>query len=181
VSSIYSLSAHPLTRCAGPTSTAQLLHPLPSVSSWVYESYNLHHHLQWGISRSGDGFLYVEKPPNEEQKDTLTKPLDLRIECGVIEKFVNALFINDPPPLPVVTAAAITDTTPSYYHDIFVLCAVHSTPIVPPLFSHLLEASLAPTTAVSVAHGPLDKGTLFGIVDNKWCVVHHCLLRLNTY
>jgi len=89
----------------GPTSATHLLHSLPSISLQAFESYDMRHHHRWEVSKTGEGFIRIEKPPNDEQKHSLSRPLDMRIERDVIEKLINAYFTDVAPLLPVITKA----------------------------------------------------------------------------
>jgi hypothetical protein len=89
----------------GPTSAAHLLHSQASISPRIYESYDLRYHHVWEVSKTGDGLIHVEKPPNDEQHRALSKPVDMRIERDVVEQLLNAYFTDVAPVLPVITKA----------------------------------------------------------------------------
>jgi hypothetical protein len=89
----------------GPTSTAHLLHSQATISSRIYENYDLRYHHTWEVSKSGDGLIQVQKPAAEEQQASPPKPLDLHLERDVIEKLLNSYFTDVAPILPVITQA----------------------------------------------------------------------------
>ena len=110
-----SLSAHfvPFVQSydvVGPTSAAHLLHSQGTISSRMYESYDLRYHYAWEVSNSGDGLIRVEKPATEEQQPAAPRPADLRLERDVIEKLLNTYFSEVGPILPVVTKAELLAT-----------------------------------------------------------------------
>ncbi|GLB34697.1 putative fungal specific transcription factor [Lyophyllum shimeji] len=94
----------------GPTSTAHLLHSQATISSRIYENYDLRYHHTFEVSNLGDGLITVRKPATEETQLTHPKPVDLRIERDVIEQLVNAYFTDVAPLLPVVTKAEFLAT-----------------------------------------------------------------------
>ncbi|KAG5635471.1 hypothetical protein H0H81_011112 [Sphagnurus paluster] len=94
----------------GPTSAAHLLHSQASISSRIYENYDLRYHHTFQVSKSGDGLITVQKPANDESQLAHPKPVDLRIERDVIEQLVNAYFNDVAPILPIVTKAEFLAT-----------------------------------------------------------------------
>jgi Fungal specific transcription factor domain len=71
-----------------------------------------YHHV-WEVSKTGDGLIHVEKPPNDDQHRTLPKPVDMRIERDAVEQLVNAYFTDVAPMLPIVTKAEfLANTSP---------------------------------------------------------------------
>ncbi|KAG5645591.1 hypothetical protein DXG03_005729 [Asterophora parasitica] len=98
------------TSVYGPTSATHLLHSQASVSSRIYENYDLRYHHSFEISNSGDGLIAVQKPAGDELHLASHKPVDLRIERDVIEQLVNAYFTDVAPILPVVTKAEFLAT-----------------------------------------------------------------------
>jgi len=94
----------------GPTSTTHLLHSQASISSRIYENYDLRYHHTFEVSKSGDGLITVKKPSADEAQLAHAKPVDLRIERDVIEQLVNAYFTDVAPILPIVTKAEFLAT-----------------------------------------------------------------------
>lgn len=90
---------------SGPTSAAHLLHSQASISSRIYENYDLRYHHTFEVSKSGDGLIQVQKPANDEQQLVHPKPVDLRIERDVIESLINTYFTEVAPIMPIVTQA----------------------------------------------------------------------------
>jgi hypothetical protein len=86
------------------------LHSQATVSSRIYENYDIRHHHAFEISKSGDGLITVQKPAAEEQQQTHPKQIDLHIERDVIEQLVNSYFTHVAPMLPVVTQAEFLAT-----------------------------------------------------------------------
>ncbi|KAF8077696.1 fungal-specific transcription factor domain-containing protein [Lyophyllum atratum] len=98
------------TSVFGPTSTAHLLHSQATISSRIYENYDLRYNHTFEVSNSGDGLITVQKPASDEAQLAHTKPVDLRIERDVIEQLVNAYFTDVAPILPIVTKAEFLAT-----------------------------------------------------------------------
>ncbi|PFH51749.1 hypothetical protein AMATHDRAFT_74779 [Amanita thiersii Skay4041] len=94
----------------GPTSATHLLHSQASISSRIYENYDLRYHHTFEVSQNGDGLIQVQKPGNEERQLTHPKPIDLRIEPEIVEQLVNAYFAEVAPLLPVVTRSEFLAT-----------------------------------------------------------------------
>ncbi|KAF9014087.1 fungal-specific transcription factor domain-containing protein [Cyathus striatus] len=94
----------------GPTSPAHLLHSQASISSRIYENYDLRYNHSFEVSKSGDGLIQVQKPAHEEQQLVHPKMVDVQIERDVIEKLINAYFTDVAPILPVVTQAEFLET-----------------------------------------------------------------------
>jgi len=108
----------------GPTSTAHLLHSQASISSRIYEGYDLRYHHKFEISKTGDGLIQVQKPANDEQQLSLPKPVDPRIERDVIEQLINAYFTDVAPILPVVTQAEFLSNASPPPILLFSMCLV---------------------------------------------------------
>ncbi|KAF5386791.1 hypothetical protein D9615_001601 [Tricholomella constricta] len=94
----------------GPTSATHLLHSQATISSRIYENYDLRYHHRFEVSKSGDGLITVHKPAGEEAQLAHPKPVELRIERDIIEQLVNAYFTDVAPILPVVTKAEFLAT-----------------------------------------------------------------------
>lgn len=94
----------------GPTSTTHLLHSQATISSRIYENYDLRYHHTFEVSTSGDGLITVQKPTSDDPQLTHLKPVDLRIERDVIEQLVNSYFTDVAPILPIVTQAEFLAT-----------------------------------------------------------------------
>jgi hypothetical protein len=95
----------------GATSPTHLLHSQPAVSSRVYESYDVRHHITWEVTTTGEGLIRVEKPPAQEHALSAPKPADLRLDRDVVEKLLNTYFTEIAPILPVVTRAEFLATS----------------------------------------------------------------------
>lgn len=87
----------------GPTSEAHLLHSSATIPSRLYENYDARHHHTWEVTQSGDGLIQVLEPRSGDAPPALQKPVDMRIERDVVEKLVNAYFLEVAPILPVIT------------------------------------------------------------------------------
>ncbi|KXN91496.1 Acetamidase regulatory protein [Leucoagaricus sp. SymC.cos] len=94
----------------GPTSPIHLLHSQATVSSRIYENYDIRYQHTFEVSKNGDGLITVQKPVAEEQKMIHPKQIDLHIEKDIIEKLVNSYFTDVAPILPVVTQAEFLAT-----------------------------------------------------------------------
>jgi hypothetical protein len=90
---------------SGPTSEAHLLHSSATIPSRLYENYDARHHHTWEVTQSGDGLIQVLEPTSGDVPPALQKPVDMRIERDVVEKLVNAYFLEIAPILPVITQA----------------------------------------------------------------------------
>ena len=89
-----------------------LLHSTATVPSRLYQNYDLRYHHTWEVSKTGDGFIQVLEP-NQDDSHSLTKPVDSRVERDVIEKLVNLYFTEVSPLLPVLTQSEfILHTSP---------------------------------------------------------------------
>jgi hypothetical protein len=55
------------------------------------------------VTQSGDGLIQVLEPSSGDTPPALQKPVDMRIERDVVEKLVNAYFLEVAPILPVIT------------------------------------------------------------------------------
>lgn len=91
---------HALT---GPTAPPYLLHSQASISSRVYEHYDQRYNHTFQVTKSGDGFIQVQKPANEEQRVAPPQPVDVQVERDVIESLVNAYFSDIAPMLPIIS------------------------------------------------------------------------------
>ncbi|TFK42308.1 fungal-specific transcription factor domain-containing protein [Crucibulum laeve] len=87
----------------GPTSPAHLLHSQASISSRIYENYDLRYNHTFEVSKTGDGLIQVQKPAEDEQQLHPPKTVDVQIEREQIEMLVNAYFTDVAPILPVVS------------------------------------------------------------------------------
>lgn len=87
----------------GPTSPAHLLHSQATINSRIYETYDQRYQHTFEVSKSGDGLIQVQKPVNDDQRQTRSKPLDLHVERDVMENLLNAYFADIAPMLPVIT------------------------------------------------------------------------------
>ncbi|EGN95510.1 hypothetical protein SERLA73DRAFT_186554 [Serpula lacrymans var. lacrymans S7.3] len=92
-------------RIFGPTTAVHLLHSQATISSRIYENYDQRYQHTWEVSKTGDGVISVQKPTAEEQQSAHPKPIDLRLERDVVEKLLNAYFLEIAPLLPVITQA----------------------------------------------------------------------------
>lgn len=99
-----------LTEHAGPTAPAYLLHSQATISSRIYENYDQRYNHTFQVSKSGDGFIQVQKPANEEQQVIPPKPIDVHVERDVIETLVNAYFSDIAPMLPIISKAEFLAT-----------------------------------------------------------------------
>lgn len=86
------------------------MHSQASISSRIYENYDLRYHHTFEVSRNGDGLIQVQKPPSDEQQLAHPKAIDLHIERDVIENLINAYFTDVAPMLPIVTQAEFLAT-----------------------------------------------------------------------
>ena len=84
------------------------MHSTATVPSRAYESYDLRYHHSWEVSKTGDGFIQILEPDSEDDRQALSKPVDLHVERSVIEKLVNSYFDDVAPILPIVTKAEFT-------------------------------------------------------------------------
>ena len=94
----------------GPTSPAHLLHSQATINSRVYETYDQRYQHTFEVSKSGDGLIQVQKPANDDQRHSRSKPLDLHVERDVMENLLNAYFADIAPMLPVITEAEFLAT-----------------------------------------------------------------------
>lgn len=46
------------------------------------------------MSKSGDGLIQVQKPANDDGHNARSEPLDLNIECDIMENLLNAYFTD---------------------------------------------------------------------------------------
>ena len=99
-----------LTEHAGPTAPAYLLHSQATISSRIYENYDQRYNHTFQVSKSGDGFIQVQKPANEEQQVVPPKPIDVHVERDVIETLLNAYFSDIAPMLPIISKAEFLAT-----------------------------------------------------------------------
>jgi hypothetical protein len=81
------------------------LHSQATISSRLYENYDLRHHHTWEVSQNGDSLITVQQSAAEEQQPSIPKPVDLRLERDMVEKLVNSYFTNVAPILPIITQA----------------------------------------------------------------------------
>ena len=94
----------------GPTSPAHLLHSQATINSRIYETYDQRYQHTFEVSKSGDGLIQVQKPANDDQRHTRSKPLDLHVERDVMENLLNAYFADIAPMLPVITESEFLAT-----------------------------------------------------------------------
>ncbi|KAJ2923287.1 hypothetical protein H1R20_g13810, partial [Candolleomyces eurysporus] len=95
----------------GPTAATYLLHSQASISSRVYESYDQRYNHTFSVSKSGDGFIHVQKPTAQEQQQVSPpKPVDVHVEHETIESLLNAYFTEIAPMLPIITKAEFLAT-----------------------------------------------------------------------
>ncbi|KAF8635521.1 hypothetical protein AX17_003906 [Amanita inopinata Kibby_2008] len=111
----------------GPTSALHLLHSQASISSRMYENYDLRWHHTFEVSQTGDGLIQVQKPGNEEKSFAHPKPVDLRVEPEIVEQLVNAYFTEIAPILPVVTRAEFIATQNPPPILLYSICLVAAT------------------------------------------------------
>ncbi|TFK54750.1 hypothetical protein OE88DRAFT_1642088 [Heliocybe sulcata] len=117
-------SPAPSTHYFGPTSPAYLLHSQPSVSPRVYESYDLRYHHSWEVARDGDGIIQITEPDRGEPVANLSKQIDPRIEREIIQKLVNAYFMDVSPLLPIVTQSELLSNATPPPILLYSMCAV---------------------------------------------------------
>lgn len=108
----------------GPTSPYHLLHSQATVSSRIYENYDLRYKHTFEVSKNGDGLITVQKPATEEQLLAHPKPIDLHIEKDIVEKLVNSYFTDVAPMLPVVTQAEFLSTPEPSPALLYSMCLV---------------------------------------------------------
>ncbi|EMD38452.1 hypothetical protein CERSUDRAFT_82708 [Gelatoporia subvermispora B] len=111
-------------RVYGPTHPAHLLHSQAMIPSRMYESYDLRYHHAWDVSTSGDGIIRVHEPQQGELQLAMPKPMDLRIERDIVEKLVNAYFMEVAPMLPVVKRDEFLESSPPPPMLLYSMCLV---------------------------------------------------------
>lgn len=97
----------------GPTNAVHLLHSQAAISSRIYESYDQRYHHTWEVSKNGDGVISVQNMPLDDKQMPHPSPMDLRLDPEVIQRLVNAYFIDISPMLPIITQAEfLSDPSP---------------------------------------------------------------------
>jgi hypothetical protein len=79
---------------------------LATISSRMYESYDMRYQHTWDVSKTGDGLITVEKPSVEDTHASsikLPKPAEVRLERDAVESLLNAYFHHVALLLPVIT------------------------------------------------------------------------------
>ncbi|EPS96801.1 hypothetical protein FOMPIDRAFT_1025229 [Fomitopsis schrenkii] len=108
----------------GPTSATYMLHSQAMLQSRAYESFDMRYHHSWDVSTGGDGVIRVHEPQQGELQLALPKPVDLRIERDVIEKLVNAYFVEVAPLLPIVTREEFIASSPPPPVLLYAICLI---------------------------------------------------------
>ncbi|KAN0111618.1 hypothetical protein V8E52_008356 [Russula decolorans] len=97
--------------------------PLPSR---LYENHDARHHHTWEVLQSGDGLIQALEPTAGDTVPPWQKPIDMRIERDVVEKLVDAYFLEIAPILPVITQAEFLPTPsppPTLFYSICLVAA----------------------------------------------------------
>ena len=100
-----------------------LLHSTATLPSRVYQNYDLRYHHTWEVSKTGDGFIQVLEPQQDDAQSQ-TKPLDLGVERDVIQKLVNLYFAEVSPLLPVLTQAEFLSHTSPPPILLYTICLI---------------------------------------------------------
>lgn len=108
----------------GPTSATYMLHSQAMLQSRAYESFDMRYHHSWDVSTGGDGVIRVHEPQQGELQLALPKPVDLHIERDVVERLVNAYFVEVAPLLPVVTRDEFIASSPPPPVLLYAICLV---------------------------------------------------------
>lgn len=101
-----------------------MLHSQAMLQSRAYESFDMRYHHSWDVSTGGDGVIRVHEPQQGELQLALPKPVDLRIERDVIEKLVNAYFVEVAPLLPIVTREEFIASSPPPPVLLYAICLI---------------------------------------------------------
>ena len=101
-----------------------MLHSSSMISSRTYENYDMRYHHTWDVSTGTDGVIQVREPQQDEQQPTQAKPIDPHIERDVVERLLNAYFVEIAPMLPVVTREEFIASTPPQPVLLYSICLV---------------------------------------------------------
>ena len=76
------------------------------------------------MTKSGNGLIQVQKPVNNNQHHAPPKPLNLHIECDIMENLLNTYFAEIAPMLPIITEAEFLATLNPPAILMYLMCLV---------------------------------------------------------
>ncbi|KDQ18055.1 hypothetical protein BOTBODRAFT_155106 [Botryobasidium botryosum FD-172 SS1] len=145
----------------GPTSLSYIMHSTPSVPTRAFESYDLRYRQTWEVGKSGDGFIQIHEPSPSSAPLTMPKPVETRMERGVMEKLVNSYFKNIAPLFPVVTAAEFLASPSPPPVLLYAICCVAAAARDVP--QRVFEALRAATNAVIRSEDVLSNASVVNV------------------